>query len=73
MTKLQLDHIQIIRQAWEEFDDRNVKSRLAARDLLDAARGAGMEMSGPKPYGSKDKSAFASTLDRVLTRRLKNP
>ena len=63
----------VIEPRGEEFDDRNVKSRLAARDLLDAARGAGMEMSGPKPYGSKDKSAFASTLDRVLTRRLKNP
>ena len=63
----------VIEPRGEEFDDRNVKSRLAARDLLDAARGAGMEMSGPKPYGSKDKSAFASTLDRVLTRCLKNP
>ena len=63
----------VIEPRGEEFDERNVKSRLAARDLLDAARGAGMELSGPKPYGNKDKTAFASTLDRVLTRRLKKP
>lgn len=65
--------VHVIEPRGEEFDERNVKSRLAARDLLDAARGAGMELTGPKPYSSKDKSAFASTLDRVLTRRLKKP
>lgn len=62
----------VIEPRGEEFDERNVKNRLAARDLLDAARGAGMELSGPRPYGSKDRSAFASTLDRVLTRRIAN-
>lgn len=55
----------------EEFDDRNMAGRLAARDLFDAARGAGMEFSGPLPYGPKDRIAFASTLDRILTRATK--
>ncbi len=55
----------------QEYDDRNVSSRLAARDLFDAARGAGMEFSGPAPYSAKDKSLFASALDRILTRALK--
>ncbi len=55
----------------EEYDDRNVLGRLAARDFLDAARGAGMELSGPAPYSPKDRSAFASALDRVLTRAMK--
>jgi uncharacterized protein YaiI (UPF0178 family) len=50
------------------LDANNVKSRLASRDLLDAARGSGMEISGPKPYSLKDKAAFASALDRILTR-----
>ena len=55
----------------EEYDDRNVVGRLAARDLFDAARGAGMEFSGPQPYNPKDRAAFASTFDRVLTRAIK--
>ncbi len=55
----------------EEYDDRNVLGRLAARDFLDAARGAGMELSGPAPYSPKDRNAFASALDRVLTRAMK--
>lgn len=56
----------------EEYDERNVFGRLAARDFLDAARGAGMELSGPAPYSQKDRIAFASTLDRILTRALKS-
>lgn len=55
----------------EEYDDRNVVGRLAARDLFDAARGAGMEFSGPQPYNPKDRAAFASTFDRILTRAMK--
>ena len=55
----------------EQYDDNNVKGRLAARDLFDAARGAGMEFSGPAPYSPKDRGAFASTLDRVLTKAMK--
>ncbi len=55
----------------DEYDDRNVASRLAARDLFDAARGAGMEFSGPAPYSPKNRAAFASALDRVLTRSQK--
>jgi uncharacterized protein len=63
--------VYVIDPRGEEFDDRNVASRLAARDLLDAARGAGMELSGPRPYNTKDKTAFASALDRILTKMIK--
>ena len=55
----------------ELLDDRNIGGRLAARDFLDAARGAGMETAGPKPYSQRDRIAFAATLDRVLTRAIK--
>jgi len=55
----------------EIYDDRNVGARLAARDFLDAARGAGMELSGPRPYSQRDRTEFASALDRILTRALK--
>lgn len=50
------------------LDDSNVRSRLAARDIMDAARGAGMEISGPSPYNNQNKTAFASALDRILTK-----
>ncbi len=63
----------VINPRGELYDDRNVAGRLAARDLFDAARGAGMDQfSGPAPYSSKDRIAFASTLDRILTRAMKS-
>ena len=63
--------VYVIDPRGEEYDDRNVSGRLAARDLLDAARGSGMEISGPAPYSPKDRNAFASALDRILTRAMK--
>ena len=49
----------------------NVGYRLATRDLMDELRGAGAVTGGPKPYSAKDRHAFATTLDRVLTRALR--
>ncbi len=63
--------VYVIEPRGEEMTDRNVFGRLAARDFFDAARGAGMEISGPAPYTAKDRTVFASTLDRVLTRAIK--
>ncbi|MCY2983567.1 MAG: YaiI/YqxD family protein [Planctomycetota bacterium] len=63
--------VYVIDPRGEQYDDHNVKGRLAARDLFDAARGAGMEFSGPAPYSPKDRGAFASALDRVLTKATK--
>lgn len=54
-----------------EYDEENVGERLAVRDFMDGLRGAGIETGGPRPYGPKDKQAFAATLDRVLTRALR--
>lgn len=62
----------VIEPRGEEWNEGNISGRLAARDFLDAARGAGMEISGPSPYSSKDRSAFASTLDRILTKALRS-
>ncbi len=63
--------VHVIDPRGDEYDDRNMASRLAARDLMDAARGAGLDLKGPRPYSPKDRSPFASTLDRVLTRAIK--
>ena len=51
-----------------EYTSENVGERLAVRDLMDGLRGTGMETFGPRPYGPKDRQAFAAALDRLLTR-----
>jgi len=55
----------------ELFDDNSVHDRLAARDLMEQFRSAGVETRGPSPLTPKDLQAFANALDRTLTRRLK--
>lgn len=54
-----------------EYTPENVGERLAVRDFMDGLRGANVETGGAKPYGAKDKQAFAGALDRVLTRALR--
>jgi len=50
----------------ERYTDENVRERLSIRDFLDSLRGAGVETGGAKPYGPREKQAFAAALDRVL-------
>lgn len=53
----------------ELYDDKSVHERLAARNLMEQFRAAGMETAGPKPLTSKDIQTFANQLDRLLTKR----
>jgi uncharacterized protein len=55
----------------EEYTRDNVGERLAVRDFMDGLRGAGVETGGARPYGPKDKQAFAGALDRLLSRALR--
>lgn len=55
-----------------EYTSENVGYRLASRDLMDELRGSGTVTGGPRPFGPKDKQAFAATLDRVLTKAIRN-
>jgi uncharacterized protein YaiI (UPF0178 family) len=54
-----------------EYTAENIGERLTVRDFMEGLRGAGVETGGPKGYGPRDKQAFASALDRVLTRALR--
>jgi uncharacterized protein len=65
--------VAVIDPRGDELTEENVGERLAFRDLIDGLRGAGMLETGggPRPYGPKDRQAFAATLDRVLTRVLR--
>lgn len=51
----------------ELYSEENVRERLSMRDFMDSLRGSGVETGGARPYGARDKQAFAATLDRVLT------
>lgn len=63
--------VAVIDPRGEEFDAENVGERLAVRDFMDGLRGAGVETGGSRPYGPRDKQAFAGSLDRILTRALR--
>lgn len=55
-----------------ELDRHNIASRLAARDLREELRGAGLlNGGGPAAFSDRDKQAFANGFDRVLTRLLR--
>jgi len=49
-------------------DTTNARQRLAARDRNEERRLAGEMLSGPKPYGDRDKRKFAGALDRFLAK-----
>jgi uncharacterized protein YaiI (UPF0178 family) len=55
----------------EEYTEDSVGERLAVRDFMDGLRGAGVETGGARPYGPRDKQAFAAALDRVLTKAMR--
>ena len=63
--------VHVIDPRGEVFTPENVGERLSVRDFMDAARTAGMVTGGPRPYSPKDRQAFASALDRVITRAVK--
>jgi hypothetical protein len=63
--------VDVIDPRGEAYDANNIASRLSMRDFMDQMRGAGMNAEGSRPYGDRDKQAFANTFDRLLTRLLK--
>ena len=52
----------------EEHTPDSIGERLSLRDFMDQARMAGAVTGGPPPYDARARQAFASALDRVLTR-----
>lgn len=63
--------VRVIDPRGEEYTPDNVGERLAVRDFMDSLRGAGVETGGARPFGARDKQAFAAALDRVLARALR--
>jgi uncharacterized protein len=50
----------------------SVGARLSIRDFMADLRGAGIQTQGPPPFNAKAKQRFASTLDRELTKALRD-
>ncbi|MEX2609585.1 MAG: YaiI/YqxD family protein [Gemmatimonadota bacterium] len=56
----------------EVYTAENVHERLSIRDFMESLRGSGVDTGGAKPYGTREKQAFAGALDRILTAALKD-
>jgi uncharacterized protein len=56
----------------ELYSEDNVRERLSIRDFMDSVRGSGVETGGARPYGPKDRQAFAAAFDRLLQRRTRS-
>ena len=55
----------------ELYDESNVGERLSVRNFLQGLRSGGVVVGGPAAFTAADKKRFAATLDRLLTRRLR--
>ncbi|MGH7586159.1 MAG: YaiI/YqxD family protein [Gemmatimonadales bacterium] len=60
--------ISVLDPRGEEHTAETIGERLSVRDFMDQARLAGIMTGGPPPYDGRAKQAFATALDRVLTR-----
>ena len=56
----------------EHFTEDDVNVRLSQRNIMEGLRAAGLVQGGPSEYGDVDKQRFAATLDRLLTRRMRD-
>jgi uncharacterized protein YaiI (UPF0178 family) len=52
----------------ERYTTENIRSRLNMRDFMDTLRASGIDTGGPPAFSQRDRHAFASELDKLLTR-----
>ena len=52
----------------ELYTIANIKERLAMRNLMEELRSNGVDISGPTAFSQGDRQAFASMLDRLITK-----
>ena len=57
----------------DEHTTDTIGERLSIRDFMDQLRTGGAVTGGPPPFDARARQAFASALDRVLTRLLPRP
>ncbi len=63
--------VTVINPRGETFNADNIGERLSIRNLLQDVRDTGEITGGPKPFGDREKRAFAATFDKELTRLIR--
>jgi uncharacterized protein len=53
------------------YSEENIRERLSIRNFMQDIREAGTITPGPKQFGRKEKQQFSDTLDRELTKCVK--
>jgi len=54
------------------YDETSVAERLSVRNLMEQLRDRGLVRGGPSGFGATDKKKFAGSLDRLLTKRVRD-
>lgn len=60
--------IVVINPRGQVYTEENISDRISKRDLMESLRDSGLITGGPGQYGEKEKRAFASALDRELSK-----
>jgi uncharacterized protein YaiI (UPF0178 family) len=60
--------VEVLDHRGEAYTVENIGERLSVRNLMEAVRDTGVDTGGPRPYGEREKRAFANAFDRTLTR-----
>ena len=55
----------------EMYSPDNIRERLNMRNFKDTLRASGIDTGGPPALNQKNRNAFASQLDRLLSRHIK--
>ena len=66
-------HVAVLDPRGDEHTAETIGERLSIRDFMDQARTNGVVTGGPPPFDARARQAFASALDRALTRLLRGP
>ena len=56
----------------EIYTEENISERLSVRDFMQDLRDTGVQTGGPAAFGPKDREQFTNSLDRLLTKMIKN-
>jgi uncharacterized protein YaiI (UPF0178 family) len=60
--------VEVLDHRGEAYTEENIGERLSVRNFMEAVRDTGVDTGGPRPYGEREKRAFANAFDRTLTR-----
>ena len=54
----------------EVYTENNMKQRLGLRDMRESLRGSGVNIGGPASLSTKEITAFANALDKILAKNI---